>query len=91
MFHLLSVQAIDFWCLCACLCLRVTLRLLHGVGRPDEVLACVEAGVDLFESFFPFLATERGCALSFGFDISTDPERAGRAPPAGVVKSCAET
>lgn len=57
-------------------------RLLHGVGRPDEVLACIEAGVDLFESFFPFLATERGCALSFGFDISTDPERAGRAPPA---------
>lgn len=72
------------------LCVCVTLRLLHGVGRPDEVLACVEAGVDLFESIFPFLATERGCALSFGFDISTDPERAGRAPPAGVVKSCAE-
>ncbi|CAB1349830.1 unnamed protein product, partial [Coregonus sp. 'balchen'] len=35
-------------------------RLLQGVGRPDEVLACVEAGVDLFESFFPFQVTERG-------------------------------
>ncbi|XP_029385424.1 queuine tRNA-ribosyltransferase accessory subunit 2 isoform X2 [Echeneis naucrates] len=51
-------------------------RLLQGVGRPDEVLACVEAGVDLFEGFFPFQVTERGCALSFSFDISLDPERA---------------
>ncbi|XP_056220932.1 queuine tRNA-ribosyltransferase accessory subunit 2 isoform X2 [Seriola aureovittata] len=51
-------------------------RLLQGVGRPDEVLACAEAGVDLFESFFPFQVTERGCALCFSFDISPDPERA---------------
>lgn len=51
-------------------------RLLQGVGRPDEVLDCVEAGVDLFESFFPFQVTERGCALVFSFDISPDPERA---------------
>ncbi|CAB1431019.1 unnamed protein product [Pleuronectes platessa] len=51
-------------------------RLLQGVGRPDEVLACVEAGVDLFESFFPFQVTERGCALCFSFDISPDPESA---------------
>ncbi|KAI3355272.1 hypothetical protein L3Q82_018126 [Scortum barcoo] len=49
-------------------------RLLQGVGRPDEVLACVEAGLDLFESFFPFQVTERGCALCFSFDISPDPE-----------------
>lgn len=66
-----------------------THRLLQGVGRPDEVLACVEAGVDLFESFFPFQVTERGCALSFSFDFSPDPEWAGSAPPAGVVNSCA--
>ncbi|AWP20624.1 Queuine tRNA-ribosyltransferase subunit qtrtd1 [Scophthalmus maximus] len=57
-------------------------RLLQGVGRPDEVLACVEVGVDLFESFFPFQVTERGCALCFSFNISLDPERAGRALPA---------
>lgn len=71
--------------LCCCACLCATLRLLQGVGRPDEVLACVEAGVDLFESFFPFQVTERGCALCFSFDISPDPERAGSAPPAGGV------
>lgn len=63
------------------------LRLLQGVGRPDEVLACVEAGMDLFESFFPFQVSERGCALCFSFDISPDPERAGSAPPAGVVNN----
>lgn len=51
-------------------------RLLQGVGRPDEVLACVEAGVDLFESFFPFQVAERGCALCFDYDVSPDPERA---------------
>ncbi|XP_063768985.1 queuine tRNA-ribosyltransferase accessory subunit 2 isoform X2 [Eleginops maclovinus] len=51
-------------------------RLLQGVGRPDEVLVCVEAGVDLFEGFFPFQVTERGCALSFSFNISPDPELA---------------
>lgn len=47
------------------------------------------AGVDLFEAFFPFQVTERGCALCFGFDISADPERAGSAPSAGVVIGCA--
>lgn len=66
---------------------HVVIRLLQGVGRPDEVLACVEAGVDLFEGFFPFQVTERGCALCFNYDVSPDPERAGRAPQTGVVKS----
>lgn len=52
-------------------------RLLKGVGRPDEVIACVEAGVDLFEGFFPFQVTERGCALCFNYTITPDPETAG--------------
>ncbi|XP_051910559.1 queuine tRNA-ribosyltransferase accessory subunit 2 [Hippocampus zosterae] len=56
-------------------------RLLQGVGRPDEVLACVEAGVDLFEGFFPFLVTERGCALCFRFDTAIDPESGDGTPP----------
>ncbi|KAM9436130.1 queuine tRNA-ribosyltransferase accessory subunit 2 isoform 2-T4 [Clarias gariepinus] len=51
-------------------------RLLRGVGRPDEVIACVEAGVDLFEGFFPFQVTERGCALTFNYTITPDPETA---------------
>ncbi|XP_075398621.1 queuine tRNA-ribosyltransferase accessory subunit 2 [Tenrec ecaudatus] len=49
-------------------------RLICGVSRPDEVLACVERGVDLFESFFPYQVTERGCALTFSFDYQLNPE-----------------
>ncbi|XP_027030948.1 queuine tRNA-ribosyltransferase accessory subunit 2 isoform X3 [Tachysurus fulvidraco] len=56
-------------------------RLLRGVGRPDEVIACVEAGVDLFEGFFPFQVTERGCALCFKYTITPDPETSGTSPP----------
>ncbi|XP_053467464.1 queuine tRNA-ribosyltransferase accessory subunit 2 isoform X3 [Ictalurus furcatus] len=56
-------------------------RLLRGVGRPDEVIACVEAGVDLFEGFFPFQVTERGCALCFNYTVTPDPETAGTSPP----------
>ncbi|XP_029104552.1 queuine tRNA-ribosyltransferase accessory subunit 2 [Scleropages formosus] len=51
-------------------------RLVLGVGRPDQVLSCVEGGVDLFEGFFPFVATERGCALCFRFAMEPDPESA---------------
>ncbi|XP_048202604.1 queuine tRNA-ribosyltransferase accessory subunit 2 [Perognathus longimembris pacificus] len=49
-------------------------RLICGVSRPDEVLECIERGVDLFESFFPYQVTERGCALTFSFDYQLNPE-----------------
>ncbi|KAM4887314.1 queuine tRNA-ribosyltransferase accessory subunit 2 [Thomomys bottae] len=49
-------------------------RLICGVSRPDEVLECIERGVDLFESFFPYQVTERGCALTFTFDYQLNPE-----------------
>ncbi|KAG9332953.1 hypothetical protein JZ751_013982 [Albula glossodonta] len=52
-------------------------RVLLGVGRPDEVLECVEAGVDFFETVFPFQVTERGCALCFSYDLDPDPESSG--------------
>ncbi|KAB0396211.1 hypothetical protein E2I00_007031, partial [Balaenoptera physalus] len=50
------------------------LVLICGVSQPDEVLECIERGVDLFESFFPYQATERGCALTFSFDYQPNPE-----------------
>uniref|UniRef100_A0A9L0J273 Queuine tRNA-ribosyltransferase accessory subunit 2 n=1 Tax=Equus asinus TaxID=9793 RepID=A0A9L0J273_EQUAS len=49
-------------------------RLICSVSRPDEVLECIERGVDLFESFFPYQVTERGCALTFSFDYQPNPE-----------------
>ncbi|XP_019404329.1 PREDICTED: queuine tRNA-ribosyltransferase accessory subunit 2 isoform X3 [Crocodylus porosus] len=51
-------------------------RLIHGIGKPDEVLECIERGVDIFESAFPYQVTERGCALSFSYDYQPDPEAA---------------
>lgn len=48
--------------------------LICGVSRPDEVLECIERGVDLFESFFPYQVTEWGCALTFTFDCQLNPE-----------------
>ncbi|KAK2544490.1 Qtrtd1 [Columba livia] len=51
-------------------------RIIHGIGKPDEVLECIERGVDIFESFFPFQVTERGCALVFSYDCHSGPEAA---------------
>ncbi|NWH78109.1 QTRT2 ribosyltransferase, partial [Piaya cayana] len=51
-------------------------RIIHGVGKPDDVLECIERGVDIFESFFPFQVTERGCALVFSFNCNPDSEAA---------------
>ncbi|XP_054830071.1 queuine tRNA-ribosyltransferase accessory subunit 2 [Eublepharis macularius] len=50
-------------------------RLIHGIGRPDEVLELIERGVDVFESCFPYQVTERGCALSFSYSYHPDPDR----------------
>uniref|UniRef100_A0A8D2LTG2 Queuine tRNA-ribosyltransferase accessory subunit 2 n=1 Tax=Varanus komodoensis TaxID=61221 RepID=A0A8D2LTG2_VARKO len=52
-------------------------RLIHSIGRPDEVLECIEKGVDIFESCFPYQVTERGCALSFNHNYHLNPETAG--------------
>uniref|UniRef100_V9KQI7 Queuine tRNA-ribosyltransferase accessory subunit 2 n=1 Tax=Callorhinchus milii TaxID=7868 RepID=V9KQI7_CALMI len=49
-------------------------RMIHGIGKPDEVLECVTRGVDLFEGFFPYKMTEQGRALSFNFKYKMDPE-----------------
>ncbi|XP_060090631.1 queuine tRNA-ribosyltransferase accessory subunit 2 isoform X1 [Heteronotia binoei] len=49
-------------------------RLIHGIGRPDEVLELIERGVDVFESCFPYQVTERGCALSFSYSYHQDPD-----------------
>ncbi|XP_067896589.1 queuine tRNA-ribosyltransferase accessory subunit 2 isoform X2 [Heterodontus francisci] len=49
-------------------------RLIHGIGKPDEVLECISRGVDLFEGFYPYLMTEQGRALTFSFKYKMDPE-----------------
>ncbi|XP_002734735.1 queuine tRNA-ribosyltransferase accessory subunit 2-like [Saccoglossus kowalevskii] len=45
-------------------------RLIHGCGRPDQVMQAVELGIDVFDSAFPYSVTESGCALVFPFSYN---------------------
>ncbi|XP_041480899.1 queuine tRNA-ribosyltransferase accessory subunit 2-like [Lytechinus variegatus] len=40
-------------------------RLLPGVSNPSDILEAVEAGIDIFDSSYPYKVTQRGCALVF--------------------------
>ncbi|XP_026537526.1 queuine tRNA-ribosyltransferase accessory subunit 2 isoform X1 [Notechis scutatus] len=51
-------------------------RLIHGIGKPDEVLECIKRGIDIFDSSFPYQVTERFCALSFNYDYQLNTETA---------------
>ena len=42
-------------------------RLMHGVCEPHEVLQAVRLGVDILDSSYPYVITERGGALVFEF------------------------
>ncbi|XP_021288328.1 queuine tRNA-ribosyltransferase accessory subunit 2-like [Herrania umbratica] len=43
-------------------------RLICGLGLPEEILQCVAAGVDLFESTYIYHLTLGGFALTFPLD-----------------------
>lgn len=47
-------------------------RLISGVGSPEEILRCVDAGVDLFSTDYPFALAMNGCAMTFDIDPGTD-------------------
>lgn len=40
-------------------------RFVHGCWNPDMVLKLVESGIDVFDSSYPFIVSERGSALVF--------------------------
>lgn len=42
-------------------------RLVAGVGSPEEILQCVELGIDLISSSYPFNLTDQGLALNLHF------------------------
>lgn len=42
-------------------------RLMQSVWKPDAVLHAVQLGVDIFDSSYPYLVTEKGAALVFDF------------------------
>ncbi|KAN0040485.1 hypothetical protein ACTA71_008822 [Dictyostelium dimigraforme] len=45
-------------------------KLISGVGSPEEVLSLVELGVDLFSTNYPNLMTEWGNALTFKYKFN---------------------
>ncbi|XP_074655402.1 queuine tRNA-ribosyltransferase accessory subunit 2-like [Tubulanus polymorphus] len=40
-------------------------RVMHGIWRPDQVVNAVECGVDIFDSSYAYVVTERRGALVF--------------------------
>lgn len=55
-------------------------RLMHAVWSPDQVVMALELGIDVFDSCYPWLVTERGGALvfSFQYDNNSENEREAR-------------
>ncbi|XP_064616447.1 queuine tRNA-ribosyltransferase accessory subunit 2-like [Liolophura sinensis] len=46
-------------------------RLMQGGWRPDHVLSAVSCGVDILDSSYPYIVTERGEAQVFDFKFSS--------------------
>nr|CAD7259499.1 unnamed protein product [Timema shepardi]CAD7569495.1 unnamed protein product [Timema californicum] len=46
-------------------------RIVHGCWNPETVLDLVKEGIDIFDSSYPFLVSERGSALVFNFKGSS--------------------
>ncbi len=44
-------------------------RLLPGVMTPSNILTAGELGFDIVESTYPYMVTERGCALVFNYAL----------------------
>lgn len=40
---------------------------MTSIFSPDQVLQAVELGIDMFDSTYPYLVTEKGSALVFDF------------------------
>ncbi|KAI0231930.1 Queuine tRNA-ribosyltransferase accessory subunit 2 [Lamellibrachia satsuma] len=47
-------------------------RMMPGVLTPDDILDAVNAGVDIFDTTYPYLATSQGRALTFDFSLGKD-------------------
>ena len=43
-------------------------RIMHGVMNPLNIIKAVECGIDILDSSYVFVVTERHSALIFSFD-----------------------
>ncbi|XP_071152396.1 queuine tRNA-ribosyltransferase accessory subunit 2-like [Mytilus edulis] len=49
-------------------------RLMQNAWRPDKVMEGIALGIDMFDSSYPYIVTERGCGLVFKFNVCASPE-----------------
>ncbi|XP_050407071.1 queuine tRNA-ribosyltransferase accessory subunit 2 [Patella vulgata] len=47
-------------------------RLMQSVWPPDAVIQAYELGIDIFDSSYPYMVTERNSALVFTYNIPTE-------------------
>jgi tRNA-guanine family transglycosylase len=55
-------------------------RHVMGLGMPEEVLLCVEHGVDLLDSIYPYTLTCMGFGMTFEADVLREGYAAATAP-----------
>lgn len=65
-------------------------RLMQSVWKPDLVLQAVQLGVDIFDSSYPYLVTEKGAALVFDFQYTDDAISPSESEDDGHQFSCFE-
>lgn len=46
------------------------MKIIFGAWTPSLVIDLINSGMDIFDSTFPHLTTERNCALIFGYNLS---------------------
>ncbi|KAB0796657.1 hypothetical protein PPYR_10757 [Photinus pyralis] len=51
------------------------LRAIHGCWNPVVILKLVQLGVDLFDTSYCYIVTERSCALTFTIDANGNDEK----------------
>lgn len=61
------------------------LRHTSGLGLPEEVLQAVEAGVDVFDSIYPFMLTKGGYAMTFPLNMENSPGNLDTQPSASEL------
>lgn len=49
--------------------------MIHGCYNPVTMIKLVQLGVDLFDTSYCHLVTERSAAITFSFDLESDADK----------------
>lgn len=45
------------------------MKIIFGAWTPNLIIDLINSGMDMFDSTFPHLTTERNCALIFDYNL----------------------